>query len=48
MTTPDIAREQQINDEWEEWAAASLRCLWEVCADEVPWHDARPSSEETT
>ena len=42
MSTADRQREEQISDEWEEWAAEQLARLWEVHADAVPWNDAPP------
>lgn len=47
MSTPDISREQQINDEWlEAWTEANLRHLYEACADFIPWTDAGSGSEK--
>ena len=38
----DIHHEQYL----EEWVEDSIRYLYEVCADYVPWTDAKSSSEE--
>ena len=38
----DIHHEQYLAD----WVEANLRHLYEVCADYVPWTDAKSSSEE--
>ncbi len=38
----DIHHEQYLA----EWVEANLRHLYEVCADYVPWVDAKSSSDE--
>ncbi len=36
-----------LHDEWlDAWVEDNIRYLYEVCADYIPWNDAKPSSDE--
>ena len=50
MHDPDVQREMQIDAEreqdWPTWTERALAQLWTEFGHELPWQDAKSSSEE--